>query len=339
MRFYKGLILSFLFAFAGSTAFAGYDSYIKIVSPGNESDFYAYNDGLNDLKETFNGEVSSDCVSIRVLWSPVSYKAIEEYLVRGGKKNPGDTNPIDDFVLKQYQSGSTTFIYNVSGRFENLAYGSNYYKFVATFKDGAIKICDFMCYVHNGGMAERAKPVIYLYPQKTQKINVKVEPAGGVTESIPPYNKGWTVSATPESEITDLLGDKNKSYPYLFWESNDGSDDIDMTEGFVVESKKLQSFFEEKLALLGLNKKEIADFTEYWVPELSGKKYVFITFYSQKRIDEEAPLTVSPKPDTVIRVYFDHKKLDKKINVKPQTLTSPERKGFTVVEWGGKRYK
>ena len=174
MRFYKGIILLFLFAFAGSTAFAGYDSYIKIVSPGNESDFYAYNDGLNDLKETFNGEVSSDCVSIRVLWSPVSYKAIEEYLVRGGKKNPGDTNPIDDFVLKQYQSGSTTFIYNVSGRFENLAYGSNYYKFVATFKDGAIKICDFMCYVHNGGMAERAKPVIYLYPQKTQKINVKV---------------------------------------------------------------------------------------------------------------------------------------------------------------------
>ena len=339
MRFYKGLILSFLFAFAGSAAFAGYDSYIKIVSPSNETDFYAYNDGINDLKETFNGEVSSDCVSIRVLWSPVSYKAIEEYLVRGGKKNPGDTNSIDDFVLKQYQSGSTTFIYNVSGRFENLAYGSNYYKFVATFKDGAIKICDFMCYVHNGGMAERAKPVIYLYPQKTQKINVKVEPAGGVTESIPPYNKGWTVSATPESEITDLLGDKNKSYPYLFWESNDGSDDIDMTEGFVVESKKLQSFFEEKLALLGLNKKEIADFTEYWVPELSGKKYVFITFYSQKRIDEEAPLTVSPKPDTVIRVYFDHKKLDKKINVKPQTLTSTERKGFTVVEWGGKRYK
>ena len=93
------------------------------------------------------------------------------------------------------------------------------------------------------------------------------------------------------------------------------------------------------LSFFGLNKKESADFTEYWVPELSGKKYVFITFYSQKRIDEEAPLTVSPKPDTVIRVYFDHKKLDKKINVKPQTLTSTERKGFTVVEWGGKRYK
>lgn len=341
MRFSKVFILSVFFVFISSITFAGVDSYIKIVSPRDGYDIYAYNDGINEIKETFTGEVSSDCVSIRVLWSPDSYKTIEEYLVRGGKKNPGEASSFDDFVLKQYKSGSTSFVYNVSGKFENLAYGSNYYKFVATFKDGAVKICDFMCYVHNGGMAEKAKPVIYLYPEKTQKINVKVEPAGGVTESIPPYDKkkGWTVSATPESELTDLLGAKAAAYPYLFWESKDNGTEIDMSEGFVVESKKLQSFFEEKLALLGLNKKEIADFTEYWVPVLQGKKYVFITFYSQKRIDEEAPLTVSPEPDTVIRVYFDHKKLDKKINVKPQVLTSPERKGFTVVEWGGKRYK
>lgn len=339
MKFLKASLLSFLFVLIGATVFASPDSYIKIVTPEDGYDMYVYNDGIDEFKYTFNGEVSSDCVSIRVLWSRISLKHLEEYLVRGGKKNPGDSTFIDDFVLKQYVSGSTSFVYNVSGKFENLAYGSNFYKFVATYRDGATKICDFICYVHNGGMAERAKPVIYLYPEKTQEINVKVEPAGGVTESIPDYNDGWTVSATPESKITDLRGDKSKTYPYLFWESKDNGAEIDMSEGFVVETKKLQSFFEEKLALLGLNKNEISDFTEYWVPELQGKKYVFITFYSQKRIDEEAPLTVSPKPDTVIRVYFDHKKLDKKIKVKPQELSATERKGFTVVEWGGKRYK
>ena len=336
MRSVKILSLSFLLFISGSLAFAGSNSYIKITSPEPDEYQYAYNDSLKNYKVTITGSVSADCVSIRALWSPVSFKVLEEYLVNR-KKNPGEDSYIDDFVLKQYKKGERSFIYNVSGGLDNLQYGSNYYKFVASFSDGSIKICDFQMFVYNGGAAEKGKPVIYLYPETEQKISVKVEPKGGVTKSIPEYKNGWNVTATPESIITNL-SDKEE-YPYLFWESDDDSAETDMTSGFVVETKKLQSFFEEKLALLGLNEIEIKDFTEFWVPELQGKKYVFITFYSQQRIDEEAPLTVKPAPDTVIRVFFDHKKLDKKIKVTPQKLSAPERKGFTVVEWGGKRYK
>ncbi len=270
------------------------------------------------------------------MWSPKSLKVLEEYLVRG-KRNPGEDSLIDDYVLKQYKKGSETFVYNISGSYDNLAYGSNFYKFVATFSDQSIKICDYELYVHTGGVAERGKPVIYLYPEQTQEISVKVLPEGGVTQSIPDYKDGWTVTATPEGKITNK--EDGQEYPYLFWESDDSSTDINLEEGFVVQTKKLEAFFEEKLALLGLNEKEIADFNEFWVPELQGKKYVFITFHSQQRIDEESPLVIEPAPDTVIRVFFDHKKLDKKIKVKPQELTAPERKGFTVTEWGGKRYK
>ncbi len=263
------LVISFLMI--GNYLFAAGSSYIKISNPSNGDYAYAYNDTIKDVKFQFTGSVSSDCVSIRALWSPKSLKVLEEYLVNG-KKNPGESSVIDDFVLKAYKKGSSEFIYNVSGSLDNLVYGSNFYKFVATFSDGSIKICDFEYYVYQGGMGEKAKPVIYLYPVTTQEISVKVEPEGGVTESIPEYGKGWKVTATPEGVITDLA--TKEEYPYLFWESKDNGKDINLSEGFVVETKKLQKFFEEKLAVLGLNEKEIADFTEYWVPELQGKKGV-----------------------------------------------------------------
>ena len=37
----------------------------------------------------------------------------------------------------------------------------------------------------------------------------------------------------------------------------------------------------------------------------------------------------------MIRIFLTIKKLDKTINIKEQKLVSVERKGFTVIEWGG----
>jgi hypothetical protein len=48
------------------------------------------------------------------------------------------------------------------------------------------------------------------------------------------------------------------------------------------------------------------------------------------------PLDISPKPDSVIRITMDFKSLDNYIKVKEQELKTPERIGFTVVEWGGR---
>jgi hypothetical protein len=48
-------------------------------------------------------------------------------------------------------------------------------------------------------------------------------------------------------------------------------------------------------------------------------------------------LNVTPKPDSMIRIFLSIMKLDKSINVKEQKLESVERKGFTVVEWGGSK--
>ena len=48
-----------------------------------------------------------------------------------------------------------------------------------------------------------------------------------------------------------------------------------------------------------------------------------------------APLSISPTPDTVIRVLMDTKQLENLLRYELQLQETPQRKGFTVVEWGG----
>jgi len=320
--------------FAGVSLFAASSSFIKITSHDDGDYLYVYEDSLNNEKIAIKGSVSSDCEAVRVIWSGSSQDAITDYILSKTR-----TVGIDDFTLKQYKAGSTTFEYNVGGKLDNLQWGSNYYLFIAKLKDGTYKTCRLTIYVHQGGMAEKGKPVIYLYPTKKTNVSVKVEPKGGVTVSIPEYKNGWKVTALPDGTITDKKTKEN--YPYLFWESNDYTQTTDTSEGFVVETAKLEEFFNEKLEILGLNKKEIADFNEFWIAEINKetKPYTFITFYSSQKINEEAPLTISPKPDSIIRVYFEHIGLDAPIETKEQQLTPAARSGFAVVEWGGKKFK
>ena len=58
-----------------------------------------------------------------------------------------------------------------------------------------------------------------------------------------------------------------------------------------------------------------------------------------KEIEENMPLIISPKPDTMIRVMMEWKGLDKYVEVQEQELTQVNREGFTVVEWGGTEIK
>ena len=63
------------------------------------------------------------------------------------------------------------------------------------------------------------------------------------------------------------------------------------------------------------------------------------TIYKRIRdLDAAAPLSITPKPDTIIRVFFDSKPLKAPETMKEQKLVPAARKGFTVTEWGGMRY-
>ncbi len=178
------------------------------------------------------------------------------------------------------------------------------------------------------------KPIIYLYPEQKQNVHVLLNPKGYLTETIPEYPKeGWFVTAYPDGKIDY----KNKSYEYLYYESKILDSETKVPkEGFVRKAGEMKKLFNEILPKLGLNQKEAKEFTDYWIKALPKASYYFVGIMDEASIDHIEPLTISPKPDTIIRVRTYFKALEKPIDVTEPVLgQGVERSGFSVVEWGG----
>lgn len=186
-----------------------------------------------------------------------------------------------------------------------------------------------------------AKPVIYLYPEKETEVSVQLNFNGTLTSVYPENPKNttsscaWKVTAAPDGTLTDAQG---RNYRYLFWE---GVADVDWKQesGFFVKAEDAREFLEEKLTILGLNDIEQNDFITYWLPVLQENGESFVTF-TGKQYTDAAKLTVTPKPDSVLRVQMLISKVDDTNRAEfeklpEQKLTSFERKGFVLVEWGG----
>ena len=176
------------------------------------------------------------------------------------------------------------------------------------------------------------KPVIYLYPEETMDISVKLNIKNSEFTTIyPRFNEEntWNVRAKPNGDI--LINDRK--YPYLFWEALSYNSQ-ETNEGFIITEENAEQFLEEKLKILGLNDKEKTDFITFWLPVLLRNKLSLCSFQT-KKFFENYELNVTPKPDSMIRIFLTIKKLDKPINIKEQKLAPVERKGFTVIEWGG----
>ena len=181
-----------------------------------------------------------------------------------------------------------------------------------------------------------AKPIIYLYPENTTEVTVKLENTEKITCSYPEYKEEWKVVAESDGTLTDVKTQR-KLYA-LYWEGKDMLPP-EMTEGFIVKGQDTIEFLEEKLEILGLNEKEAQEFIIYWLPKMQNNSYNYIRFATIEEINNYMPLELSVEPDTLIRVLMQYKPLDEYIEVKEQKLITPERKGFTVVEWGGTEIK
>lgn len=183
---------------------------------------------------------------------------------------------------------------------------------------------------------ETAKPVIYLYPEQETKVNVQLTFNGTLTSTYPTLPpEGWTVTAQPDGTLTDEEG---RSYRYLFWE---GVADVDWKQdsGFLVKAEDAREFLEESLTKLGLNELEQNDFITYWLPKLEKNGESFVTFAAEQYTDN-AILTVTPQPDSVLRVQMLISKVDDSNRAAFQKLPEQElprfeREGFVLVEWGG----
>lgn len=191
-------------------------------------------------------------------------------------------------------------------------------------------------YFGTRGAYGKEKPVIYLYPTGTMDVSVKVKLTDGYfTKSIPAGDGEWLVTAEPNGRLTDKAD--GKQYDYIFWESSDDTE-YDWSEGYVVAGNEAEEFLNTILPKLGLNKKESAEFIEYWLHRLERNKYNLVTFQTD-RYEESAKLYVNPKPDSVLRVFMAFKAIPKPVSITSPTIKAFERKGFSVVEWGGAEVK
>lgn len=204
------------------------------------------------------------------------------------------------------------------------------------------------------------KPVVYLYPTEPTDISLKfIEPMHLETQ-IPNYANGWKVKAYPDGKIVDLQPEMtncaaigsafgseyakeacNKNeYPYIYWSGETHTKNYpQIDKGWIVSSGEVEGLLKTKLTEIGLNQKEQNDMLEYWLPQIEKKAAPFyrISLLQNDELNKLFPMAVTPRPNSVIRVFLDFLPLAAagEITVTPQTIKSYERAGFTLVEWGG----
>lgn len=181
-----------------------------------------------------------------------------------------------------------------------------------------------------------AKPIIYFYPEETTELVVKLNLDGKLTHTYPKYKDQWNVTAHPDGTLFDENG---QEYYALYWEG-ENNHPFTLNEGKVVPGENTVAFLEESLETLGLNRREANEFIMYWLPKMENNAYNLIHF-STSEYEEMAELDIAPKPETLIRVMMVFQPLDAPMTILEQDLLplSKTRKGFTVVEWGGKEIK
>ena len=178
------------------------------------------------------------------------------------------------------------------------------------------------------------KPMIYIYPNEDKEVSIKLGKPELLTTTYPKYNSEWKVFAKTNGDLII----NNKTYYGLYWEGLNNIDN-NFKDGYIVYKDDLIPFLEDKLNVLGLNEREANEFIVYWLPILEQNEYNLIRFEDIDIINEQMPLDINPIPNTIIRVLMEYKEIDKDYKIKEQVLNKVERKGYTVVEWGGTNIK
>ncbi len=187
------------------------------------------------------------------------------------------------------------------------------------------------------GWGVHCKPAVYLYPQTKQLINVQVFPKGELIHTDPPYQpgKGWTITANPTGALF-TINDQPITNNYLYYESKLLDSEIQKPQdGWVIRPDELENLLNRILPQLGLNQKEQHDFMDYWLTKLPASPYYFVGLIEKPQRDYLETLKVTPTPETSIRFSLYFEMLDTPKTVQEPIIKTPERKGYTLVDWGG----
>ena len=183
------------------------------------------------------------------------------------------------------------------------------------------------------------KPVIYFFPEEELEVNVILENPEVLTVTYPEYeaSEGWSFKAEPDGTLTA----DGKLYPYMYYEidlkkESDGPVLNFSENGFVVPGKDTAKFLEEVLDEMGFNFKERSDFITYWLPKMAANEYNRVEFLLNEQVDDIMPITVTPQPDNIMRVYMIFSACDPEDigELEEQVFHPFCRDGFAVLEWG-----
>ena len=179
-----------------------------------------------------------------------------------------------------------------------------------------------------------AKPILYLYPKKTTKVEITFEHPEYLETTYPKFTGKWEVTAHKNG---DLYDNKDNYYYGLYWDEK-RIHEVDFSEGYYVEKNDAIEFLEKKLSYIGLSPREKNEFIMYWLPILEKNEKSLVYFELTDERESYSKINITPKPDSLLRLVIHIKKVNEKIDIKKQNLTKFQRKGFVAVEWGGVNY-
>lgn len=171
---------------------------------------------------------------------------------------------------------------------------------------------------------------LYLYPEKTQEITIQVKDAQVFSEVPKSKNGVWTVTADPNGTMS-VDGKKYDKISYGYF----GKNVPPPKDGVIVEEKKLKENLTEIGTKLGLNSRELTDFTSFWISNLPKSPYYFLSFYSKDESEKIVSYTFDPPPDTFLQIIMYFKPIKKPVSVNPPKYPQVSRTGSVYVDWSG----
>ncbi len=175
------------------------------------------------------------------------------------------------------------------------------------------------------------KPNIYIYSDKQREVTVEFELPQLLTTTIPDYSGSWQVETGEEGVLYDGAGN---SYGFLFYESVTRPELFQTREGFFIPAGDREAAYRQILGAYGFNETEISDFVEFWTQKLPEGVDYFMYPQLTDTVDEAMPVTITPAPEAMERIWFVFETADGRNLPAPQVVPI-QRADYTVVEWGG----
>ena len=171
---------------------------------------------------------------------------------------------------------------------------------------------------------DMCEPVVYFYPTATQRVRMSIDERIEIHRAVPePVGHTWVIDAVPDG--------RNVVWWEGVWKHFETPE-----RGFSVPGPESRTFLADVLPKLGLTTPEAADFIAAWAPRLERNAHNTIYFHRREAIDELVPMSITPRPDSLIRVMMDYRGTPTPVEIDaPEISKPPARRGFTVVEWGG----